>query len=112
MAIYEERIYEIQAGRMKEYLERYRQLGYEVQTRHLGRPIGYFVSEIGDLNLVIQLRRYDSLADRALRRAKMEADPAWIRYREANSLQVNQKNRILLAQDFCLLYDQQGGDAE
>lgn len=107
MAIYEERIYEIQPGRLGEYLLRYKEMGYKVQTKHLGRPIGYFVSEIGDLNLVIQLRRYDSHADRNNRRAAMEADPDWISYRKANSLQVSQKNRILKSMEFCLLNDEE-----
>jgi len=107
MAIYEERIYEIQPGRLGEYLQRYKELGYDVQTKHLGRPIGYFVSEIGDLNLVIQLRRYVSHADRDCRRAAMESDPDWIHYRKVNSLQISQKNRILKSQEFCLLNDEE-----
>lgn len=107
MAIYEERIYEIQPGKLSEYLQRYKELGYEVQTQHLGRPIGYFVSEIGELNLVVQLRRYESHADRDRRRTAMEADPAWIHYRMVNSLQVSQKNRILISTEFCLLNDEE-----
>ncbi len=107
MPIYEERIYEIQPGRLTEYLQRYKELGYKVQTKHLGRPIGYFISEIGDLNLVIQLRKYESYEDRDLRRSAMEADPEWINYRKANSLQINQKNRILKSLEFCILNDEE-----
>jgi hypothetical protein len=105
-SIFEERIYTIQPGKLKEYLDRYRELGYKVQTRHLGKPIGYFVSEIGDLNLVIQLRRYESYADRNTRRDAMESDPDWIAYRKSNSLQVEQKNRILKSLDFCSLHNE------
>ncbi|MFA0193648.1 MULTISPECIES: NIPSNAP family protein [Vibrio] len=104
MCIFEERIYTIQPGRLNEYLKRYRDFGYKVQTKHLGKPIGYFTSEIGDLNLVIQLRQYESYLDRNTRRLAMESDPDWIAYRKSNSLQIKQKNRILKSLDFCSLH--------
>ena len=99
--IFEERIYEIQPGRLREYLERYERDGLPVHERHLGPLVAYFTSEIGVLNLVIQIRRYASFEDRARRRAALEADPAWAAYRAANSpLQVRQENRLLNATHF------------
>lgn len=92
------RTYEIKVGRMDRLLELYEQRGLEVQTRHLGPPIGYYTTQIGPLNQMVHMWAYESLADRTRRRAALESDVRWREYlRAAGQLDaiVQQENKIL-----------------
>lgn len=82
--IYEHRTYTVAHGLMPAYLARYEEHGLPVQLKHLGRLLGFFVSEIGPLNQVVHIWAYDSLADRETRRAAMAADPAWTAFLAIN----------------------------
>ena len=79
------RTYTIVPGRVAAYLALYESEGLPIQKRHLGNPIGYFTTEIGELNQVVHLWGYESMADREKKRAGMEADPAWTAYRKKSS---------------------------
>jgi hypothetical protein len=94
------RTYTLRPGRLRPYLDLYRRIGFPIHRQHVGDPIGYFTSEIGELNQVVHLWGYDSLADRETKRAALEADSGWMRYREAmweEGNVVRQENRILRA---------------
>jgi hypothetical protein len=82
--IIEHRTYTVHHGMMDDYLARYEQHGLPIQLRHLGRLLGFYVSEIGPLNQVVHLWAYDSLADREERRLRMDADPEWQRFKLSN----------------------------
>lgn len=41
----------------------------------LGRLLGYFITEIGELNAVVHLWGYDSFEERARRRAALAGEP-------------------------------------
>jgi hypothetical protein len=75
--IVEQRTYTLHVGKIPEFLRLYETEGLPIQTRILGRLIGFFTTEIGPLNQVVHLWGYESLDDRARRRAEMVADPAW-----------------------------------
>jgi hypothetical protein len=94
--IVEERIYKIQPGKANVWLEHYEKTGWPVQQKHLGRCIGFFVSEIGELNLVVHLWQYDDLAHRERARAAMMQDPDWALYIKDNP-------PVLLAQEARIL---------
>ena len=95
--IVEERTYEIRPGKLAEYRRLVETEGILIQRPILGRLIGYFHSEIGDLNQVVHLWAYDSLADRTERRARLFADPRWIAFSpKLTALVVRQSNKILL----------------
>lgn len=74
----EQRIYTISPGKVPEYLALYEAEGLEVQSRHLGPPLGYYSSDIGELNQIIHMWGYKDLVDRQNRRAALFADPAWL----------------------------------
>jgi hypothetical protein len=94
--ILEERDYHIVPGRMKDFLAAYETLGVEIQKQFLGGFIGHFTSEIGELNHVVALWRYDSMADREARRARMLAHTPWQTYLDAiRGLIERQHTRIL-----------------
>jgi NIPSNAP protein len=75
--IIEQRIYALRPGTLPEFLKLYEAEGLARQSEALGRLIGYFVPEVGELNRVIQLWGFDSFEDRARRRAALSADPQW-----------------------------------
>jgi hypothetical protein len=92
------RTYTMVPGRLKAFLALYEAEGLPVQLRHLGKPIGYFTTEIGTQNQVVHLWGYESMADREQRRNAMEADPAWAAYRQKSAASGNlqyQENKIL-----------------
>ncbi|MGY8871482.1 MAG: NIPSNAP family protein [Pseudomonadales bacterium] len=98
MAIYEIRKYTVKPGTINKQLNIYYQLGYEVQVEHLGMPIIYAKTEVGDVNAYVHLWRYESFNDRLIRRSNLESDPKWKKYKEEvlkYSYQVSQENSIL-----------------
>lgn len=74
------RTYTFHPGKLPEFLHVYEQEGLEVQKRVLGHMVGYFTTEIGPLNQVVHLWAYESLDDRAARRAELAADAQWAGY--------------------------------
>ena len=47
--IVDERTYQIDPGKMNELLALYEKEGFGVQTKHLGKPYGYFVVEVNHI---------------------------------------------------------------
>jgi hypothetical protein len=94
--IVEERIYTLYPGKVSEMVKLYGEEGLALQQRHLGKFIGYFSTETGNLNQVVFMWGYDSLDDRAARRERLAQDPEWQRYlQKAVQLILTQENRIL-----------------
>ena len=60
------RTYTLQVGAMRDFLALYAREGLEVQRRHLGAPVGYYTTEVGDLNQVVHIWQYEDAADREL----------------------------------------------
>jgi hypothetical protein len=92
------RTYTLFPGLLAGYLEHYEKKGLPIQKRHLGDALmAYFLTEAGQLNQVIHFWRYDSLADREAKRARMVADPEWTAYLGSNNRDsfIAQENRIL-----------------
>ncbi|QDC00697.1 NIPSNAP family protein [Mesorhizobium sp. 8] len=97
----EHRTYTLPHGRTNEYVERYERYGLPVQERYLGKLYGFFISEIGPLNQVVFLWAYESLADREARRAQLERDPDWMKFRDMNiGSFVMQESRIMRVAHF------------
>lgn len=84
------------------YLEAYRQTGaLDLQMTTLGNLLGYFVTEIGELNAVVHLWGYDSFEERARRRALLSAEPVWTDYlTKIRPMLKSMNNRLLTPTDF------------
>ena len=96
MSFVEIREYQLVTGAVGEYLSAYREHGYAIQRSHLGEPVGWYTTEIGPLNQIVHLWRYESLEDRTNRRNRLFADPDWLVYVEIiKPLIVSQTSRIL-----------------
>ncbi len=103
--IVDHRTYTIVSGRTAEYMERYEKEGLPIQMKHLGRLVGYFVSDIGPLNQIVHIWAYEDIADREARRARMAADPEWQAFIKSNvGLFTAQENKILKPTKFSPIY--------
>lgn len=99
--IVEERDYRVRAGKLATFVALYGEHGLPVQIEHLGRFLGYFTTEHGELNHVVAWWSYDGLDDRAARRDRMMADPRWQAYlARADGLLEVQSSRILKPTSF------------
>lgn len=96
--IYDHRTYTCRPGTIKKQLELYAEHGREAQIRNLGKPVLYASTETGDPNSFIHIWVYEDAADRAKKRANMQADPDW-----QNFLKLNAEAGYLVAQKNCIL---------
>jgi len=96
MMIIDERTYNLVPGKLKEWMALYEKEGLPVQSRILGRLVGFFVTDVGELNQIVHLWAYDSYAERERRRAEMAGNAEWLAYL-AKAMPYIQKmeNRIL-----------------
>lgn len=99
--IVEERIYTCHVGKAQQYVQMYEAEGFAIQRPILGHLVGYFTTELGPLNQVVHMWAYASMADRAERRARLAADPAWKTYiAKVQPLVLTQENKILVPARF------------
>ena len=75
--IVEQRSYQFKPGQVPAFMALYQAGPLDLQRRILGNLLGYYVTEIGGLNQTVHLWGYDSLDDRAARRARLMEEPAW-----------------------------------
>ena len=101
--IFDLRIYTLQNSRFAAWLKLYEEQGHAIQVKHCGEPVFYATTEVGTLNQVVHVWKYESQADRERRRDALMADPAFLAYlaksRELGAHQ-HQENRILKSTSF------------
>ncbi|MEM7021334.1 MAG: NIPSNAP family protein [Pseudomonadota bacterium] len=101
--IFDHRTYTVRPGTLPKHLKLYEEYGMVPQKRHLGEPLLYGVTETGPINTYVHVWVYEDAADRATKRAAMQADPDWVTYlqksAEAGYL-IGQENKILTAAPF------------
>jgi hypothetical protein len=73
----EQRTYTTHPGKWRDYLNLYEKEGLQIQQRILGRMVGYYYSDIGELNQIVHMWAYEDLADRTRRRAELGKDTDW-----------------------------------
>jgi len=56
----------------------------KVQLRHIGPPIGYYLTIVGNLQQITHIWGYDSMGDMEARRNARNADPEWQTYLDAS----------------------------
>ena len=66
MAIYELRTYTLYVGKMSEAVKLYQELGFPAMQKggHDQKLVGYFQSDVGTINQIIHLWKFDDDADR------------------------------------------------
>ena len=99
--IVEERTYQVHVGQLAEVVRLYAEEGTELQQSVLGRLIGAFTVDVGELSAIVQLWGYDSSAERERRRAQLQAEPRWRDFvARLQPLLHSQRNRILVPTSF------------
>lgn len=100
--IIDHRTYTLHPGKLNDFVKIYEELGWPIQTRHLGDCRGWYISmDIGELNQVVHLWGYKDITDRAERRAKMNADKDWQNYlKQATPFLQKMENKIVTAAPF------------
>ena len=78
--IYEMRTYTVRPLKQADWLALYKEHALPVQLEHLGNLVGFFTTEFGTLNQLVHIWAYESLEDRAARRATMASDPRWAEF--------------------------------
>lgn len=95
-AVVDHRIYNIQPRMMPKFLELFDVLAMPILKKHLGEPIGFYVTSIGTLNQVVHLWGYDSLDDYEKRSFARDNDPEFQIYlKQTEGLVVSQINQIV-----------------
>jgi hypothetical protein len=75
--ILEQRDYQVHTGKLAELVGLYETEGIPIQAEVLGGFVGAFTVEIGTLSTYTHFWRYDSLDQRAERRATLQAREDW-----------------------------------
>jgi NIPSNAP len=96
--IYDHRTYVCKFGTVQAHFALYEKMGLAVQRKHLGEPVLYASTEVGDLNSFVHIWAYKDLADRTARRAAMNADPDWQAFVKAG-----RELGAIIAQQNCIL---------
>ena len=98
---FEMRTYTIRMGKQKEYMKHFEEVGLPIISRY-AKLIGYWYTDIGELNQLIHIWAYESLDERASKRAALYQDPDWLSkfIPAALPLLEKQESKILLAADF------------
>ena len=99
--IIEMRTYLLKPTTLKKFLDIYNNEIRETHVAILGNQIGFFYTELGELNKVVHLYGYDSYEDRDKRRAILVKNKGFNNYlAKVENLIVHMKNEILLPTEF------------
>ena len=101
--IFDHRTYLCKFGMVPAHMALYEKLGFAAQKRHLGEPVLYASTEVGDVNAFIHVWAFKDLADRTQKRSALAADPEWQVFvkasRELGAI-ASQQTSILVAAPF------------
>ena len=98
MAIYELRTYQVMVGKMTEVVALYKAEGYPALERLPARLVGYFTGDIGALNELVHLWKFDDDADRRAFWSQVYADEAFMAFaRKLRPMLLAQNNKLLMA---------------
>lgn len=101
--IVEQRTYTLRPGKVAQFVELFEKHDLPFIEPIMGAPVGWYITEIGPLNQVIQMWAFEDFADRERRRASVMAHPQWLRHLERVEPLVIEQTSILLrpAEFFC-----------
>lgn len=98
MAIYELRTYELIVGKMGEATRLYKEEGWPALQKHPQKLIGYFIGDVGALNQLTHLWKFDDDADRRAFWAGVFGDPEFMAFAaKLRPLIASQQNKLMMA---------------
>ena len=94
--IYDHRTYTLVTRKLKPYLKLFEDFALPVMQENGMVLERYFVTQIGSLNEVVHIWRYESLAALEQIRIRRDADPRWADYLErSEGMVLMQQNKIV-----------------
>ena len=78
MAIYELRIYTLHVGKLRDAIEVYQKYGWPALQPRQNKLVGYFTSDVGALNQLTHLWKFDDDADRRAHWASVFANKDFV----------------------------------
>ncbi len=97
MAIYELRTYSVVVGKMGEVVELYKSQGWPALAKHPQKLVGYFTGDIGALNEVIHLWKFEDDADRRQFWNGVFSDDNFMAFaKQLRPLLKHQENKLML----------------
>jgi hypothetical protein len=94
--IYDMRTYTFAPGNAQRYLKVYEEMAYQLQLKHQRNMVGFWQTDIGQLNSTVSIWAYDSLSARDEAKTALGTEPGWKAYlAEAQPLILSQQNMIL-----------------
>ena len=98
MSIYELRTYTLSVGKINEAVKLYTELGWPALEPYQDHLIGYFTGDIGALNQIVHLWKFEDDADRRAFWAKIYADNGFMAFAaKFRPLIQKQEHKLLLA---------------
>ena len=98
MAIYELRTYNVIVGKMSELVDLYKTEGWAALQKHPKKLVGYFTGDIGALNQLIHVWKFDDDADRRAFWAGVFGDAAFMAFaKKIRPLMLSQENKLKMA---------------
>lgn len=101
MAIYELRTYDIYVGKIGEAVALYRDEGWPALEKHSSKLVGYFTGDIGAMNQIVHLWKFDDDADRRAHWAAVFGDDEFMAFAgKLRPLVQKQQNKLLMNAPF------------
>lgn len=98
MAIYELRTYTLYTGKMSEAVDLYKTIGWPALSKHPERLIGYFTGDVGALNKIVHLWKFEDDADRRAFWNGVYSDPDFMTFAgKFRPLIMTQDNQLMLS---------------
>ena len=95
------RTYTLVPRKMAPYLKLVESHGWPIMRKHGFELMGYYVAKHGQLNQVIHIYKYESMADLEIKRAARDKDPAWAEYlSKTEGMVQHQEDRIMAPAPF------------
>ncbi len=98
---FEMRTYTIRTGMIADYMKLFEEVGLPIISQY-AELVGYWYTDIGELNQVVHIWKYDSLDQRTISRKKLYEDEKWQTkfLPEAMRMLEKQENKIMHATGF------------
>ena len=96
MPVYELRTYTVYVGKMAEAIELYQTVAWPALQKYEGKLVGYFTGDIGAINQIVHLWKFEDDADRRAFWATLYADADFMAFaRQIRPLLMTQENKLL-----------------
>jgi hypothetical protein len=96
MALYEMRTYTVVVGKMSDVVALYRDEGWSALEKHAGKLCGYFTGDIGAMNTLSHLWRFQDDADRRAHWDRVFADKEFMGFAaKLRPMLQSQENKLM-----------------